>query len=308
MALVPTMGALHEGHLSLIQQARRHAANVVVSIFVNPTQFGPDEDYERYPRTLKSDMEQCRQENVSLVFAPDFSEMYGEDGKSREQYLSFRIKKMNAHLCGPRRPGHFEGVLQVVNKLFHIVQPDVAVFGQKDIQQWFIIRQMVNEMDIPVELVMGPTRREHDGLARSSRNAYLSMEERNAAPLLYDALHRVRRKLGETCREFDEEMRFDREEKKCDETGRKPDNAYRPDMEPDIVTVDPAIISEEVDRLGENGFIIEYFSLVSTPDLQPSDVIEPGRSYVIAAAARLGKTRLIDNVLFSHKDLFSHDA
>ncbi len=271
------MGALHDGHLSLVNQAKQHADHVVVSIFVNPTQFGPGEDFEQYPRSLGSDVEMCRQEMVSLVFAPDYSEMYGTDEQARHPYLSFRITKMTDHLCGPFRPGHFEGVLQVVNKLFNIVQPDVAVFGQKDIQQWYLIRQLAVEQDHPVEILMGPTRREPDGLARSSRNVYLSGHERKVAPMLFQTLQRVR-------------------------TGLEKNGKL------EAVPVDETIISQEVKRLRENGFNVEYFSVVSTPDLQPADAIEHGQTYIIAAAARLGKTRLIDNLLLSHKDFLNHDA
>ncbi len=292
VALVPTMGALHDGHLSLIRQARQHADHVVVSIFVNPIQFGPGEDYEQYPRTLKSDLDHCLKEGVSLVFAPDFTEMYGTAGEARHHFVTFRISKMTEHLCGAGRPGHFAGVLQVVNKLFNIVQPDVAVFGQKDIQQWFVIRQMAEELDIPVEILMGPTRREPDGLARSSRNAYLTPEERKTAPMLSGSLQRFRQHLEDQCHAAATENA----EVASNSTGKT------------VVEIDPAIISEEINRLDENGFHVEYFSLVTTPDLQPTDVIEQGRLYVIAIAARLGKTRLIDNVLYTYKDLQNHDA
>ena len=294
VALVPTMGALHDGHLSLIRQAGQHAEYVVVSIFVNPTQFGPGEDFEQYPRTLKSDMELCRQEGVALVFAPDYTEMYGTAGQIRTHSISFRIEKMNEHLCGPVRPGHFEGVLQVVNKLFNIVQPDVAVFGQKDIQQWFLIRQMVEEQDIPVEILMGPTRREPDGLARSSRNSYLTAEERKKAPMLFEALQRVSRHLEASCRTALTGVTQNAPLDPVENSGM--------DSRESRCAADLSIISREINRLDENGFHVEYFSLVTTPDLQPTDVIEQGRHYVIAIAARLGKTRLIDNVLFTYKD------
>jgi pantoate--beta-alanine ligase len=293
VALVPTMGALHEGHLSLVRQARKNADHVVVSVFVNPTQFGPEEDFEQYPRTLESDLQHCRKEGVSLVFAPGASEMYGAaTGGSPQNFLTFRISKMAEHLCGPFRPGHFEGVLLVVNKLFNIVQPDAAIFGQKDIQQWFLIRQMAVEMDIPVDVLMGPTQREPDGLARSSRNVYLAPDERKIAPMLFEALQKVRRHLDERCVAAAAEA-----------SGQAANGPAAVG-----VPIDPAIISEEINRLYENGFHVEYFSLVDTPDLQPADVIEPGRIYVIATAARLGKTRLIDNVLFTYKDSQTHDA
>jgi len=295
VALVPTMGALHEGHLALIRQVSEHADQVVVSVFVNPTQFGPGEDYEQYPRTLNSDVELCRQEGVSLVFAPGLTEMYGTAaGEAPYHFISFRISKMNKHLCGPFRPGHFEGVLQVVNKLFNIVQPDVAIFGQKDIQQWFLIRQMAIEQDIPVEILMGTTRREPDGLAQSSRNVYLSPEERKKAPMLFEALMRVRQHVEDLCQGTFVSA------KDAEMASEETDGTW--------AAVDSAIISKEINRLDENGFHVEYFSLVSTPSLQPAEAIEPGKRYVIAVAARLGRTRLIDNVLFTYKYLQNHDA
>ncbi len=302
VALVPTMGALHDGHLSLIRQAREHAAHVVVSIFVNPTQFGPGEDYEKYPRTLNRDVELCRQEGVALVFAPDFMEIYGAAGEVRQHNITFRIEKMNEHLCGPVRPGHFEGVLQVVNKLFNIVQPDVAVFGQKDIQQWFLIRQMVEEQDIPVDILMGATRREPDGLAQSSRNSYLSADERKKAPMLLEALQRVRHHLEASCRTAISGGAQIAPSDSGENAGKDSiENSGKDSAGENRYAADLAIISEEINRLDENGFRVEYFSLVTTPDLQPTDVIEHGRLYVIAIAARLGKTRLIDNVLFTYK-------
>ncbi len=273
VAFVPTMGALHEGHLSLIRQAKEHAGQVVVSVYVNPTQFGPGEDYDQYPRTLSSDVEKCRKAGASLVFAPDSEEMYGERTGNPEDYISIGISKMNRFLCGETRKGHFEGVLQVVNKLFNIVQPDVAVFGQKDIQQWFIIRQMTEEFCHPVEILMGPTKREADGLAMSSRNKYLSPEERKVAPSLFQAIQRISQKLTDRIQNADPQMNH--------------------------IIMEPAIVTSEIEWLGENGFEVDYFSVVSTPDLQPADVIEFGRLYVIAVAAKLGKTRLIDNTLLN---------
>lgn len=276
IALVPTMGALHEGHLSLVKMASEHADRVVVSLFVNPTQFGPGEDYEKYPRMLDRDLDLCSREGVSLVFAPDHAEMYGPGQETRRHFITFRIGKMKEHLCGVWRQGHFEGVLLVVNKLFHIVQPDVAVFGQKDIQQWYIIRQMALEHDHPVDILMGPTRREPDGLAQSSRNVYLNRDERKKAPLLYKALQKVR---GHILRQLEQ----------------SPGNGQP-------VCIEKAIISQEINRLDENGLNVEYFSIVSAPDLQPVAEIMPGRQYIIAAAVQTGTTRLIDNVLLSHKE------
>lgn len=272
VALVPTMGALHEGHISLIQQARQNSDHVVVSIFVNPTQFGPGEDFEHYPRQLNKDVELCRKEGVSLVFAPDQKEMYGHNGH-KKGFISFAISEMNENLCGAARPGHFEGVLQVVNKLFQIVRPDVAIFGQKDIQQWFIIRQLVEETDQPVEILMAPTVREKDGLAQSSRNVYLTPTERKKAPLLFESLQRFSAELSENVQQI---------------TNKK-----------DIIPVDKTRMDAEIKHLKDNGFDVEYFLTVSTPDLQASDVIIPGRLYIVAVAARLGSTRLIDNVLLN---------
>lgn len=276
------MGALHEGHLALIRQAREHAEHVVVSIFVNPTQFAPGEDLNQYPRTLNKDVERCRKEDVSLVFAPSGEEMYGSDDAGQHQYLSIRITRLTDHLCGASRTGHFEGVLQVVNKLFNIVQPDVAVFGQKDIQQWFVIRQMVEEFDHSVEVLMGPTKREEDGLARSSRNQYLSSEERKKAPMLFEVLQRISRKMTGIIRDA--------------ESGTVD------------IPVDHAVIDREKECLRENGFHVDYLSLVSTPDLQPANVIREGRLYIIAVAAWLGNTRLIDNVLLNTRNTTDHDA
>ncbi|MDG5767505.1 pantoate--beta-alanine ligase [Balneolales bacterium ANBcel1] len=282
IALVPTMGALHEGHLSLIRQAREHADHVVVSVFVNPVQFGPGEDFDRYPRTLAADVEQCRKEGVSLVFAPDSNEMYGAGDDRVEPYISIGIAQMNRHLCGATRKGHFEGVLLVVNKLFNIVRPNVAVFGQKDIQQWFVIRQMAEEFDHGIEILMGPTLRENDGLAMSSRNRYLTPEERMKASGLFQALQRISKKVTAAIRDA--------------ESGRR------------RVPVDSSMLQAEAEALRENGFDVDYLSLVSTPDLQPAAVIEVGRLYVIAVAARLGNTRLIDNILLNTRKTADHDA
>lgn len=184
VALVPTMGALHEGHLSLVRQAGELAERVVVSIFVNPTQFGPNEDYARYPRTLAADLEALADLSVDAVFVPSADEMY-PDPPAR---VSLRVGDLGSILEGASRPGHFDGVCQVVAKLFNLVQPQVAVFGEKDAQQLAVIRQLVRDLNFPVEIVGAPIVRESDGLARSSRNAYLSTEERLAAPVLFRSL------------------------------------------------------------------------------------------------------------------------
>jgi len=189
LALVPTMGALHAGHRSLIAAAREHAESVAVSIFVNPLQFGPNEDYDRYPRTFDADLAACAEEGVDVVFAPTVKDMYpdaGPDGIG--QIVTVDPGSMGRVLEGEFRPGFFQGVLTVVNKLFNLVRPDVAVFGQKDAQQVAVVRRMVRDLCLPVTILSAPTVRDPDGLATSSRNVYLSPEERTSALALSRAL------------------------------------------------------------------------------------------------------------------------
>ncbi|MFD0685837.1 pantoate--beta-alanine ligase [Actinomadura fibrosa] len=183
LALVPTMGALHEGHRSLIREARRRADTVVVSVFVNPLQFGPGEDFDRYPRTFAEDVEACAAEGVDIVFAPGREVMYPE-----EPQVTVKSGPMGERVEGATRPGHFDGMLTVVLKLFLLVRPDLAVFGEKDAQQLAMIRRMVADLNVPVEIVGAPTVREADGLALSSRNRYLSADERGTALALSRAL------------------------------------------------------------------------------------------------------------------------
>lgn len=183
--LVPTMGALHEGHTSLFDLAVQHGedADVIATLFVNPTQFGPNEDFDAYPRTLQQDLDLCRRHGVSAVFSPTPDEMYAENLS-----LSVRETALSKRLCGASRPGHFDGVCLVVAKLFLLTQPDHAIFGEKDFQQLAILKRMVRDLDFPIEIEGGPTVREADGLALSSRNTYLSEKERNEAPELYRTL------------------------------------------------------------------------------------------------------------------------
>ena len=194
IGLVPTMGALHEGHLSLIKKAKETCDKVVVSVFVNPIQFGPAEDYDKYPRTLENDTELCNKEGVDLVFAPSPSEMYGENIRLSNDNLTyvcppfFYVNK----LCGKSRVGHFDGVCTVVLKLFNIVQPDCAFFGQKDAQQVVIIRKMVKDLNVPVEIIQCPIVRKESGLALSSRNKYLSKEGKNEALVLSKILNNIK--------------------------------------------------------------------------------------------------------------------
>lgn len=181
--LVPTMGALHAGHLALVEEARSRADFVVVTIFVNPTQFGPGEDFDAYPRPMEDDLAKCKAAGVDTVFAPTVGAMYGEDAVT-----TVSVTDLTERLCGAHRPGHFDGVTTIVAKLFHIAPCDIAVFGEKDYQQLTVIRRMVRDLDFPIEIVGTPTVREEDGLAMSSRNAYLSATEREHALSLSRAL------------------------------------------------------------------------------------------------------------------------
>ncbi len=188
IGLVPTMGALHIGHISLIKAARRKTDFVVVSIFVNPTQFGPKEDFRKYPRPLKSDLRICKAHGVALVFNPSVKQMYHS-----ENLTSINVEKLTQSLCGRSRPHHFRAVATVCAKLFNIVQPDLAFFGRKDAQQAVVVKQMVTDLDIPLKIVICPTIREPDGLAISSRNKYLSSKQRKQALCLYESLQKVKK-------------------------------------------------------------------------------------------------------------------
>jgi pantoate--beta-alanine ligase len=253
--LVPTMGALHAGHISLIRLARQHAGTggeVAVSIFVNPLQFEPGADFSRYPRPESADEEVCRGESVDLVFRPTPNDMYAEDRSTfvEETTLSER-------LCGASRPGHFRGVTTVVTKLFHILAPQAAVFGEKDFQQLAIIRRMVRDLDFPVEIIAGPTIRETDGLALSSRNQYLNAEERAQAPIIRAALVAAAQSKEKSSREI-------------------------------LTALRTKIESAPLAR-------IDYAEIVGADDLQPRLTIRP-RS-LLAVAVFFGRTRLIDNIL-----------
>lgn len=256
IGFVPTMGALHEGHLSLIDIAREKADIVVVSIFVNPTQFGPNEDFGSYPRQLRNDVAACETAGVDIVFAPERDEMYDE-----KRYLHIEIDTLNEHMCGASRPGFFEGILLVVNKLFNLIEPDFAVFGLKDIQQVQIIKQMVREFNHGVEIVGAPIVRANDGLALSSRNAYLSPEERTSAPGLYRSLQYIEQNI---------------------KSG---------------VTEPSLLIEHQKDELEAKGFKIDYLNVFSDKTLSPVTTLSNGERYILAGAAYLGKTRLIDNIL-----------
>jgi pantoate--beta-alanine ligase len=257
IALVPTMGNLHAGHLSLVALARQQAARVVVSIFVNPLQFGVGEDYERYPRTLERDRALLEGAGVDALFAPAAAEMY----PSGVAQTRIEVLPLSGMLCGASRPGHFSGVATVCAKLFHIVAPDCAVFGAKDYQQLLVIRRMVADLDLPIGIIAAPIVRETDGLAMSSRNAYLDAAERARAPLLHASLSAA-------------VARIEAGERDC-----------------------PAIETAGLDTLCEAGFRPDYFSVRRAGDLALPTATE--RDMIVLAAAWLGHTRLIDNLRVS---------
>ena len=255
IALVPTMGNLHAGHISLLELARQRGERVVVSIFVNPLQFGPGEDFVRYPRTPDDDAEMLRRANCDLLFAPNVDELYVEGGSQRTLVT---VRGLSGILCGEFRPGHFDGVATVVAKLFGVVGPDVAVFGEKDFQQFRVVQLMTRDLAIPVEVVGAPTVRAHDGLALSSRNRYLSREERARAPAVYRALQAGAARLRAGERDF------------------------------------AAIESEGAAQLAAAGMKVDYFAVRDADDLS---VPQPHtREFVLLTAARLGGARLIDNL------------
>jgi pantoate--beta-alanine ligase len=255
LGLVPTMGALHEGHLSLVRAAKAQCDLVAASIFVNPLQFGPNEDLAKYPRNFDRDSTLLQQEGVDLIFVPSVDEMYPERAVT---YVS--VEGLSDRLCGRSRPGHFRGVTTVVSKLFNIVEPDRAFFGQKDAAQSAIIRRMVRDLNFPVQIVVCPIVREPDGLAMSSRNAYLDGQQRKSALVLYRALMAV-------------QARFDQGERLVPalvETGRE------------IFAAEPSA------RL-------DYLEVVDPESLEPVDDIS--RPVLVAVAAFVGQTRLIDNIV-----------
>lgn len=261
VGFVPTMGALHEGHLSLIKLAQQHADEVVVSIYVNPKQFGPDEDFGEYPRTLHSDLKKCEAAGVSAVFAPSDAIMY-ED----QTFLSIEVDTLNKYMDGGSRPGFFEGIVTVVNKLFNIINPDVAVFGQKDIQQVRILQQMVKEFNHEVKLVMGPIIRAGDGLALSSRNAYLSDEQRSVAPSLYRSLQYIQEQVANGAKNLDLVLQHQRAE------------------------------------LEAKGLKIDYLNVFSFDTVAPVSDVKSEKKYILAGAVYCGKTRLIDNMILELHD------
>lgn len=259
IGFVPTMGALHAGHMSLMQRARQMSDIVVVSIFINPIQFGPSEDLDRYPRDLAHDAEMCMSRGVDYIFAPLIDEVYPENFSS---YVI--VEGLSDRLCGASREGHFRGVTTVVSKLFNVVKPHFAFFGRKDAQQAVIIKRMVANLCMDPEIVVCPIVRDEDGLALSSRNVYLSAEERQAATVLHRSLEKVQVLFGAGTREA---------------------AALQSAME-ELIATEPLVR-------------IDYIEIVDTRDLEPVQAIEDGRPVLIAVAAFVGKTRLIDNVVLN---------
>jgi pantoate--beta-alanine ligase len=255
VGFVPTMGALHEGHLSLVRAAKAQADTVIVSIFVNPTQFGPNEDLARYPRPFEKDRAMLEQEGVDVLFAPAVEEMYPNGAVT-----CVTVEGMSERLCGRSRPGHFRGVTTVVCKLFHIVEPHVAFFGQKDAAQLAIVRRMARDLNFPVEIVGCPIVREPDGLAMSSRNSYLDRGQREAALVLHRALSQVEKTFRAGERGMTNLLK----------TGKQ------------VVLAEP-------------GARLDYLEIVDPDSLDPvADFRKPA---LVAVAAFVGNTRLIDNVL-----------
>ncbi|SOC37647.1 pantoate--beta-alanine ligase [Ureibacillus acetophenoni] len=258
IGLVPTMGFLHEGHLTLANTARQENDVVMMSIFVNPTQFGPNEDFKSYPRDLERDCKLAKSVGVDVLFAPTVEEMYPTDGG-----IYIRAGRQSKILCGASRQGHFDGVLQVVSKLFHLFEPDRAYFGQKDAQQVAIVQTMVRDYNFPLEIRTVPIVREEDGLAKSSRNVYLTEQERKEAPAIYESLQIAK-----------EEFLANNDVSKAIELATK---------------------HIETKTSGK----IDYLEFLSYPDLKP--VADETNHFLLATAVYIGKTRLIDNIIFHTK-------
>ena len=256
IAIVPTMGNLHDGHLSLLHIARSKADRVVATVFVNPTQFGEGEDFDDYPRSLEKDSAKLSDESVDLLFAPDIATVYpfGIDNATQ-----ISVPGLTDEFCGLGRPGHFDGVATVVMRLFALVQPDIAVFGQKDYQQQLMIRRMVADIGLPIEIVTGPVIREANGLAMSSRNSYLDDDERHIAETVFRILHNASDSLQVNTSDF------------------------------------AALETEAQAELEQAGMQLEYFAIRNAENLERPDAT--CNRLVILAAVRIGKVRLIDNVL-----------
>lgn len=256
IGFVPTMGNLHQGHLNLVREARRLCDVVVVSIFVNPIQFGPNEDFDSYPRTLEQDSNLLADAGCDIIFAPSVEQMYGKNPR----LTTISVSGITNDLCGAKRPGHFDGVAVVVTKLFNIVQPNFAFFGQKDFQQLAVIKQMVQDLNMPIEVIGVPITRAEDGLALSSRNGYLSDEHRQTAPAIFNTL-----KMAE-------------------------ENLHKGQTLLDVLV-------QMKTQLTTNGFEVDYVE-ARTPMLQVVEQFD--QDIILFVAAKIGKTRLIDNLQVSH--------
>ncbi|PNG29533.1 pantoate--beta-alanine ligase [Pseudomonas protegens] len=255
IGFVPTMGNLHSGHAALVAKAAQRVDFVVASIFVNPLQFGAGEDLDKYPRTLAADQEKLLEAGCHLLFAPSVEEMY-PDGMAGQTRVS--VPQLSEGLCGASRPGHFEGVATVVSKLFNMVQPDLAVFGQKDYQQLAVIRALVHDLNMPIQIIGEPTVRATDGLALSSRNGYLSPEQRAIAPVLYRSLSQIAQAIRDGERDY------------------------------------PRLLAEQQQQLEAAGLRRDYLEIRHAKNLRPATAED--RDLVILVAAYLGATRLIDNL------------
>ena len=256
VALVPTMGNLHAGHLSLVELAREHAERVIVSIFVNPTQFDNGAEYDAYPRSLEKDCLRLRKLNVDAVFAPGLEEVYPFGLEDAAQVV---VPSLKSDFCGARHPGYFDGVTGVVARLFALVQPDTAIFGQKDYQEQLIIRRMAEDLNFPTRIITAPTVREDDGLAMSSRNQFLTEDQRTTAPELYETLSDIAAELQDGQRDYAE----------LEAGGRT--------------------------RLADRGFDVDYVAIRRAENMQSPD--RDCDEIVVLAAATLGNTRLLDNVV-----------
>ena len=252
IGFVPTMGNLHEGHLNLVREARKICDVVVVSIFVNPIQFGPNEDFENYPRTLEHDSHLLSDVGCDIVFAPSVEQMYG----NKPRLTNITVSEITNDLCGLQRPGHFDGVAVVVTKLFNMVQPNFAFFGQKDYQQLAVIRQFVRDLNIPLEVIGVPITRAEDGLALSSRNGYLSEQHRQIAPTIYQSL-----------------------------------KAAEQELQNGVALAE--VLESIKQKLTQSGFIVDYVE-ARTPELHKLEALD--QDVVLFVAAKLGTTRLIDNL------------
>jgi pantoate--beta-alanine ligase len=263
IAFVPTMGNLHAGHIRLVEIAKHHAPCVVVSIFVNPLQFGPNEDLANYPRTLDADCEKLKSAGANIVFVPAVTEMYPDINAAKNslgQTMMISAPPIGSELCGASRPGHFDGVATVVMKLFHIVMPQFAVFGQKDFQQLFIIRELVRQFNLPIQILAGETVREQSGLAMSSRNGYLSAAQKSAASALNQSLQHIVKQVQQGDADF-------------------------------------KILEQAASQtLNSSGWQVDYISIRSAATLLPASLED--KHLVVLAAAKIGSTRLIDNIEF----------